>query len=194
MKHLRIALILGCMPASPVLADSLEREEALKLPQTLITGNRQVEARSDSSSASSVFTRDDIDRLQPTSLTDLLGRVPGVQVARSGGRGGLPGIYIRGTKSAQSLVLVEPRVFPHHEADARASGANDILEKAQVVATLEDALVGCNLVLGTSARDRRIPWPLLDPRECGTKVVEEAAGGAEIALVFGREDSHLYHV
>ena len=52
-------------------------------------------------------------------------------------------------------------------------------------------MVGCNLVLGTSARDRRIPWPLLDPRECGTKVVEEAAGGAEIALVFGREDSGL---
>src|SRR5690349_3608524 len=49
------------------------------------------------------------------------------------------------------LVLVEPRVFPHHEADARASGAGDILENAQVVATLEDALVGCNLVLGTSA-------------------------------------------
>ena len=89
------------------------------------------------------------------------------------------------------LVLVEPRLFPHHEADARASGAGDILENAQVVATLEDALVGCNLVLGTSARDRRIPWPLLDPRECGTKVVEEAGQGAEIALVFGREDSGL---
>ena len=42
-----------------------------------------------------MFTRDDIDRLQPTSLTDLLGRVPGVQVARSGGRGGLPGIIKR---------------------------------------------------------------------------------------------------
>ena len=103
MKHLRLALIL----ASPVLANAAEREDALKLPQTLITGNRQVEARSDSSSANSVFTREDIDRLQPTSLTDLLGRVPGVQVARSGGRGGLPGIYIRGTKSAQSLVLVD---------------------------------------------------------------------------------------
>ena len=89
------------------------------------------------------------------------------------------------------LVLVEPRLFPHHEADARASGAGDILEHAQVVATLEEALVGCNLVLGTSARDRRIPWPLLDPRECGQKVVDEAAQGAEIALVFGREDSGL---
>ena len=87
MKHIRLALILGFLPASPLLADTSEREDALKLPQTLITGNRQVEARSDSSSANSVFTREDIDRLQPTSLTDLLGRVPGVQVARSGGRG-----------------------------------------------------------------------------------------------------------
>ena len=107
MKYLQLAVVLGLIPASPVLADSPQRENALKLPQTLITGNRQVEARSDSTSANSVFTREDIDRLQPTSLSDLLSRVPGVQVARSGGRGGLPGIYIRGTKSAQSLVLVD---------------------------------------------------------------------------------------
>ncbi|MDB5984783.1 MAG: trmJ [Pseudomonas sp.] len=89
------------------------------------------------------------------------------------------------------LVLVDPQFFPHHEADARASGASDILENAQVVATLEDALVGCNLVLGTSARDRRIPWPLLDPRECGVMAAEQAAQGAEIALVFGREYAGL---
>jgi hypothetical protein len=44
-----------------------------------------------------VFTREDIDRLQPDSVTDLLRRVPGVQVAQAGGRGSLPGIYIRGT-------------------------------------------------------------------------------------------------
>jgi tRNA (cytidine32/uridine32-2'-O)-methyltransferase len=89
------------------------------------------------------------------------------------------------------LVLVDPLVFPHHEADARASGASDILENAQVVATLEDALVGCNLVLGTSARDRRIPWPLLDPRESGVMAAEQAGQGAEVALVFGREYAGL---
>ena len=72
------------------------------------------------------------------------------------------------------LVLVEPNDFPSHEASARASGADDVLAGAEVVATLEDALVGCTLVVGTSARDRRIPWPLLDPRECGAKVVEQA--------------------
>ncbi|AZC20502.1 tRNA (cytosine(32)/uridine(32)-2'-O)-methyltransferase TrmJ [Pseudomonas sp. CMR5c] len=89
------------------------------------------------------------------------------------------------------LMLVEPRVFPSPEADARASGATDILEGAQVVATLEEALVGCTLVFGTSARERSIPWPLLDPRESGVKVVEQAGQGAQIALVFGREDSGL---
>ncbi|MEG0862701.1 MAG: tRNA (cytosine(32)/uridine(32)-2'-O)-methyltransferase TrmJ [Pseudomonas sp.] len=89
------------------------------------------------------------------------------------------------------LVLVDPQDFPSHEADARASGANDVLGGAQVVATLEEALVGCNLVFGTSARERRIPWPLVDPRECGSKVIEHAAQGEEIALVFGREYAGL---
>ena len=89
------------------------------------------------------------------------------------------------------LVLVEPQDFPSHEASARASGADDILGAAQVVGSLEDALVGCNLVLGTSARERSLPWPLIDPRECGTKSVEHAAQGEEIALVFGREHAGL---
>ncbi|KOP52786.1 MULTISPECIES: tRNA (cytosine(32)/uridine(32)-2'-O)-methyltransferase TrmJ [Pseudomonas syringae group] len=89
------------------------------------------------------------------------------------------------------LVLVEPRIFPSPDADARASGATDILEAAQVVATLEEALVGCRLVLGTSARDRSLPWPLLDPRASGEKVIEQAGEGAEVALVFGREHAGL---
>jgi TrmH family RNA methyltransferase len=89
------------------------------------------------------------------------------------------------------LVLVEPEDFPSGDAVARASGATDILNAAQVVGTLEEALVGCSLVIGTSARDRRIPWPLLDPRECGVTCCEQAAGGGEVALVFGREYAGL---
>ncbi len=89
------------------------------------------------------------------------------------------------------LVLVDPEDFPSPNAVARASGATDILDSAQVVATLEEALVGCSLVLGTSARDRRIPWPLLDPRECASVSMEQAASGGEVALVFGREYAGL---
>ena len=89
------------------------------------------------------------------------------------------------------LVLVDPEEFPSPKALARASGANDLLDNAQVVSTLEEALVGCSLVLGTSARDRRIPWPLLDPRECASKSLEQVALGGEVALVFGREYAGL---
>lgn len=89
------------------------------------------------------------------------------------------------------LVLVAPEDFPSGEAVARASGATDVLDAAQVVDTLEEALVGCTLVVGTSARDRRIPWPLLDPRECAVASCEQAAAGGEVALVFGREYAGL---
>ncbi|QLF95099.1 tRNA (cytosine(32)/uridine(32)-2'-O)-methyltransferase TrmJ [Pseudomonas sp. ABC1] len=89
------------------------------------------------------------------------------------------------------LVLVDPQDFPSPEADARASGATDILENAQVVGCLEDALVGCGLVFGTSARERRIPWPLVDPRECASAALAEVAGGGDVALVFGREYAGL---
>ena len=146
----RLVLLLGFIPASPLLADTLERENALKLPQTLITGNRQVEARSDSTSANSVFTRDDIDRLQPTSLTDLLSRVPGVQVARSGGRGGLPGIYIRGTKSAHSLVLVDgPRMANATSADSNLQYLNiDQIERVEVLRGSRSVIYGSDAIGG----------------------------------------------
>jgi vitamin B12 transporter len=107
MNLSRLALPLLLLPGASALADTFERDEALKLPDVLISANRQVEARNDSSAANTVFTREDIERLQARSVTDLLQRVPGVQVAQTGGRGSLPGIYIRGTQSAQSLVLVD---------------------------------------------------------------------------------------
>ena len=89
------------------------------------------------------------------------------------------------------LVLVQPLDFPAADASARASGADDVLSNAIVVDSLKQALVGCSMAIGTSARERSIPWPLLDPRECASKTVERAAAGDEIALVFGREHAGL---
>jgi TrmH family RNA methyltransferase len=89
------------------------------------------------------------------------------------------------------LVLVQPRDFPSADAVARAAGAVDILDNARIVGSLEEALDGCGLVLGTSARNRHIPWPLLDPRECAAACMEQVEQAGEVALVFGREDSGL---
>ena len=88
------------------------------------------------------------------------------------------------------LVLVNPLLFPHAEATARAAGADDILATAQVVDGLELALSGCRLVLGVSARRRGIAGPELDPRQCALQVAESSVH-TDVALVFGRESSGL---
>lgn len=88
------------------------------------------------------------------------------------------------------LYLVEPQHYPANEATWRAANAVDVLEGAVVVETFEQAIAGCGLVVGTSARERTIPWPLLDPRRACAQAYREAAR-QPIALVFGREDRGL---
>lgn len=88
------------------------------------------------------------------------------------------------------LVLVAPKEFPSPKALWRAANALDVLENAEIVTTVEEAVAGCGLVVGTSARERRIPWPLLTPRECGERSWQEASLHP-VAIVFGREDRGL---
>lgn len=88
------------------------------------------------------------------------------------------------------LVLVAPRDFPSPKAEWRAANAKDLLEQVTTVDSLEEAVADCGLVVGTSARERRIPWPLLTPRECGAKSLAEAPTHP-VAIVFGREDRGL---
>ncbi|MCD6061332.1 MAG: tRNA ((32)/uridine(32)-2-O)-methyltransferase TrmJ [Moraxellaceae bacterium] len=94
------------------------------------------------------------------------------------------------TMGITDLRLVEPKMFPSAEATSLASGASDVLASAQVVATLEDAVADCSLVLGTSARSRTIPWPLMDARQAGEAVRIESEA-QKVAIVFGREDRGL---
>lgn len=108
------------------------------------------------------------------------------------------------TMGAYQLVLVKPKKFPHYEATKRAAGAQAVLEQAQVVDTLDEALQGCRCVVGTSVRDREIKWPTLTPREAaeyvcgrlsgdGSNEVGLAAGEPDggAAILFGRESSGL---
>ena len=88
------------------------------------------------------------------------------------------------------LALVDPRYFPDKEATARASGAEDLLESATVVETLEEAIADCVYVAGASARSRAINWPCLDARDCAEKLLRESAAGP-VAAVFGPEKSGL---
>lgn len=94
------------------------------------------------------------------------------------------------TMGLTRLYLVAPEDFPSPDATARAAGADDVLERACVFAGLDEAIADCHLVMGTSARDRRIPWPLLMPDIAAQRIAEES-NDREVALVFGRERTGL---
>lgn len=94
------------------------------------------------------------------------------------------------TMGLSGLHLVRPKSSVSAEAVARASGADDLLETARVHGDLVDALRGCRLVIGSSARLRTVEWPLVEPRECAQRLLAEAGQG-DVALVLGRESSGL---
>jgi tRNA (cytidine32/uridine32-2'-O)-methyltransferase len=96
------------------------------------------------------------------------------------------------TMGLSELCLVAPLSFPHDKAIEMASGATEILANASIVETLDEAINDCTLVIGMSARDRAIPWPLFTPREMAQKVIGESkAPHSQIAILFGREQNGL---
>ena len=90
------------------------------------------------------------------------------------------------TMGLAQLCLVSPKKFPHEDAEAMASGAIDVLGSAQVCDTLEEALAGCVLAIGTSTRQRDLQTALLTPHEAACQALSEAQAG-QVAFVFGNE-------
>jgi tRNA (cytidine32/uridine32-2'-O)-methyltransferase len=88
------------------------------------------------------------------------------------------------------LCLVAPEQFPDPQATWRAVSAADVLESARIVSSLDEALGDCSFVVGTSAKDKRIPWPVLDARRAAAEIGAASRQG-EVAIVFGREDNGL---
>ncbi|BCK10961.1 tRNA (cytidine/uridine-2'-O-)-methyltransferase TrmJ [Vibrio cholerae] len=88
------------------------------------------------------------------------------------------------------MVLVDPQCQVDAQAIALAAGASEIALNAQIYPKLEAAVADCGLVVGTSARSRTLEWPMLEPRECGEKLISEA-NQHSVAMVFGRERTGL---
>jgi tRNA (cytidine32/uridine32-2'-O)-methyltransferase len=88
------------------------------------------------------------------------------------------------------LTLVAPRQYPAPEAVWRAASAGDVLENARIVETLDEAIAECQFVVGTSARARRIPWPIQDARQCAQRIARHSTS-ERVAVLFGREDRGL---
>lgn len=88
------------------------------------------------------------------------------------------------------LALVNPKIFPSAEAEARASGADDLLQQAKVYPSVQAATADCHRIIGASARRRTISWPELTPRATAAQAAATPAG-QKTAILFGREHAGL---
>tara|TARA_Y100001970_G_scaffold294213_1_gene448619 strand:- start:17555 stop:18307 length:753 start_codon:yes stop_codon:yes gene_type:complete len=89
------------------------------------------------------------------------------------------------------LALVSPKEFPSDIAYYRSKAASDILANTKIYESLNEAIEDCTLVIGTSARNRSVPWPMIVPRLLSENINETLFNGGKVAIIFGREDSGL---
>lgn len=90
----------------------------------------------------------------------------------------------------ESLVLVRPRAPADPEAAARAAGAADVLARATIASTVDEAVAGCGPVFGTTARVRSARWRVLDAREAAAELAA-ASVSRPAAVLFGGERNGL---
>lgn len=90
----------------------------------------------------------------------------------------------------KKLILVNPKVLPNDESYALAAGATDVLDTVEIVDSLEKAIGDCELVLGCSARQRSLSWPMLALPEASELIAKEAHH-KQVGILFGSERSGL---
>ena len=86
-----------------------------------------------------------------------------------------------------NLSLVNPKEFPSKESDARAKSGKKVLDKAKIHENLNEAINLSNLVIGTSARSRSMPWPMMEINNLGKVINESLVRKEKVSIVFGNE-------
>ena len=95
------------------------------------------------------------------------------------------------TMGLSRLSLVNPKDFPSGNANALSGNARDVLDAAIIYPNLDAAIKESTFVYATSARNRSINWPTVNPEEAADRILDQVAGNKEISIIFGREDRGL---
>jgi vitamin B12 transporter len=100
------AALLLSLGAQAAYAQSTSEQNGTLAP-VIVTATRTAITANEALSSVTVITRDDIERLQPVSIADLLTGLPGVSIGQPGGVGAQTSLYLRGTNATHVLVLID---------------------------------------------------------------------------------------
>jgi tRNA/rRNA methyltransferase len=95
------------------------------------------------------------------------------------------------TMGQHNLMLVNPAPHFNDEAKMFGHGSWDVLEQASLFTSLESAISDMDFVIGTSAKNRSVKHDYFPMEEIGNILEQKKESVANVALVFGREESGL---
>lgn len=158
LKHtlvFMLGLALGAAAPLPAAAgeedgdDQLQRVEG---PEVVVTANRLETETGNVGSSQTVITREQLEQKQARTLFDALRGVPGLDVARSGGRGSDASVFLRGANSGQTLVLIDGVEVNDPSSTTRSFNFTDLttdnIERIEVVRGPQSTLYGSDAIGG----------------------------------------------
>lgn len=152
--HLPAALLFGSTFISPVQAEtdstSTVAESAAIGTTIVVTATRSAATVDDSLASVTVIDREEIERTQAQTVTELLGKTSGMQLANNGGRGKSSSLYLRGTNSDQMLVLIDGIKVGSPTSGSTAFQHLDVnqIERIEIVRGPRSSLYGSEAVGG----------------------------------------------
>ena len=174
---LALAATLG---AGPAFAEG----QATDLDGVVVTATRTARTQDATLAAITVIEREEIQRLQPASLQELLRKVPGASIANNGGAGKESSIFLRGTESDHVLVLVDGVKIG--SATTGKAALQDIpveqIERIEVVRGPFSSLYGSEAIGGVIQIFTRRPKSAFSPSFSvggGTYATYKATAGVE---------------
>lgn len=161
----------------------VQAKETTELEHISVYANRQAVSVDKVNASVTVFERADIELYQPKDLPALLQLMPGVQVSREGGRGQTTSIFIRGSRTKHSLVLIDgvrtgSATLGYQELSQLPV---ELIESVELIRGPRAALYGSDAVGGVIAITTRKQDGLLS-------VVRTGSHGLAEAAVHGRAD------
>lgn len=142
------ALLFSTLPLAAGVAAQTSAD--VETREVIVTANRLAQPLGETLAASTVFTLEDIEAAQAESLFDLLAGAPGIQMARTGGQGTQTSLFMRGTNSDHTLILINGvKANTASEGFARLENIPVAqIERIEVVRGPQSSLYGADAIGG----------------------------------------------